>query len=375
LEKINMKAKIIYSGITTLVLLVVMLLLPQLPYNPILRLFVILIIIVEITKLFKYLCFDIKRSNWVKNTGLGILTVVAILLLLESVFMFIPRSHGVGYTLGSQIWFKKYWFPVNSYGYRDIEPEKNSKNDDVFFIGDSFTAGHGMKKATDRFSNVVRDQLSKGSVKMNVLNLGGNGWDTREEFENMLKFIDSSSTDPEFVVLQYYGNDIDKLSYKNGWLFEGIKMYGDISYYTGKVVQGSYLLNYFYWLYPRQDVNPYINFVANAYASDTLFAKHTEDLQLFIDFSQSKNIPLLVVVFPILQDVELSENLYGIKLKKLMADKGVNYVDVGALVKDIPIKQRVVNSNDSHASILVNKLVRNEIYKRILKQTSNPKIN
>ena len=43
------------------------------------------------------------------------------LLVVETAFMFIPKSNGLTFTLGYQLWFKKYWKPVNQFGFRDNE--------------------------------------------------------------------------------------------------------------------------------------------------------------------------------------------------------------------------------------------------------------
>ena len=48
----------------------------------------------------------------------------------------------------------KYWKPINSYGYRDIEHVNLKEKKLPFVVGDSFVAGHGIKNYKDLFSNV-----------------------------------------------------------------------------------------------------------------------------------------------------------------------------------------------------------------------------
>lgn len=84
---------------------------------------------------------------------LAMLSGCITLSLLKILFMFIPRSHGVGHSLGSNLWFGYYWKPLNSFGYRDREPDPSRPS--VLFLGDSFTAGHGINHKKDRFSDQV----------------------------------------------------------------------------------------------------------------------------------------------------------------------------------------------------------------------------
>ena len=369
-----MKIKIIYKLILISSILTVIFLIPFLPvhlFTTFLRLVLIFILIIEISLIFKEFIFDSKFKAWLKNLGTGILSIVIILLLLESFFMFVPKSHGVGYTLACKLWFKKYWNPINSYNFRDVEPVPKQSN--IFFIGDSFVAGHGIKKIKDRFSDIVREKLLEKNKNIQSINLGRDGLDTRKEYEIMEDFINSSNINPDIIVLQYYGNDIEFTAVRNGFDWVGPSPYQGLNPILRNVIKGSYLVNYFYWLFPKYDVMGYLTFLEDAYKNEIVFKEHIQDINRFIEYSKQKNIPLLVVIFPFLQDIELSNKLFVNKLRLFFDDKGVKYIDVSELAKDLSLKKRVVNLNDGHASILVNRLVGEEIYKYIFQIFSEKK--
>ena len=50
-------------------------------------------------------------------------------------------------------------------------------------------------------------------------------------------------------------------------------------------------------------------------------------------------------------------------MQNLLNEANVNYINVGNLIKELPITDRIVNINDAHASVKVNKLVGEAIFK------------
>lgn len=162
-----------------------------------------------------------------------IMTVV----FLEAVFMFIPRSHGVGHTYASRYWFHKYRGETNEDGYRVSAKEINENS--VLFAGDSFTAGHGTKKRENRFS----DLFGSKSTKYNAINIGQNGLDTDGEFNAMTKFLAKRDQLPKRIVLQYFGNDIEGVANSNGLIANNEAVYSDLGKIQLALVKGSFMIN------------------------------------------------------------------------------------------------------------------------------------
>ena len=147
-------------------------------------------------------------NTLVKNIVLIVFSTFSFISIIEIIFMFISLSHGGGEAYSGKIWGNRYWNPINKLGFRDEEPKKGKNT--VFFVGDSFTAGWGVKKIEDRFGEVTARELNKLGKPINEINLGRYGADTRLEYHIFETFIKKTQIKPKHVVLQFFVNDMDK---------------------------------------------------------------------------------------------------------------------------------------------------------------------
>jgi len=328
------------------------------------RLFLIIVILIESLVLFKIICIDNRANKFTSNISTALLSFFFIFLLLEITFMFIPRTNFFDFSLSSRLWYAKYDKPLNSLGYRDNEP-RNSRHV-ILFVGDSFTAGRGLKSIDERYSNIVGKELNKISDKYTVINIGKSGVDSLGEYNLMKQFSHMTKIKPEIIVLQYYGNDIEYVASEYGTKFEGFKTYKDVRHIFKPLIAGSYLLNYLYWSFPREHLSiSYINFLDRSYKNKLILTKHKDELKLFIDYARDNSAQLIVIVFPFLNDVEMSDTMYVNEIADYFRDNKIRVINVSPLVRDIPVADRIVNKNDGHPSIKVNKIVALEILKYI----------
>lgn len=358
-------AFVIYKVFLIIALLVSAFIIPRIyPSGPFkyLRLLIIIIVLVESIDLFRILFI---KNNWEKfaNMGVVLLSLFIIIMTLEIVFMFVAKSHVYDFTLASKIWFNKFWKPINSLGFRDEEP--NFSNPAIFFIGDSFTVGYGLKKTEERFSNIVSKKLLDERYNYSVINLGVNGLDTNAEYDLMINFIEKNNVAPSKIVLQYYGNDIEGVAEKNGLAYSGYTPYSDIPKYLKYLVEGSYLANFIYWRFPKQYIYSYGKYLENIYKNQKVACEHKNDIKRFIDFCSENSIELIVVVFPFMKDLNLSDSLYVKEILKYLYENKVKTINVSPLIENIPLNDRVVNNIDGHPSKKVNILVAKEILKII----------
>jgi hypothetical protein len=109
------------------------------------------------------------------------------------------------------------------------------------------------------------------------------------------------------------------------------------------------------------------NTLLAAYSDPAILGRHYEDLERFVAFSHKNRCSLVVVLFPFLQDLETSRR-FTVPVAHFFATTGTPVVDVAKLVTDVPVKQRVVNSNDHHASKRVHRMVADALYKVLVEK-------
>ncbi len=153
-----------------------------------------------------------------------------------------------------------------------------------------------------------------------VYNLGSPGSDTRDEYRRLLE----QPEQPAGIILVYYTNDIERAC-------EGAGM-------------------------PHGDLRPFEAALESCYTKPSVIAAHLSDLGRFVTFSHDHHIPLIVVAYPHLVDTERSHRLIQ-PVVRYLKDQEVPVLDVYRLLSGLAIRDRIVNNNDAHPSVLVNRLV------------------
>ncbi len=328
------------------------------------RVSLIIFIFLISSKILHSLIKSEKVKNIYKNISFALYGIVLIFLLLELVFMKIPQTHGVGFTKGAFVWKKYYWNTRNSSGYRDKQVDLNDTTKTnikyIYAVGDSFTEGQGIEYCKDRYSDRLESLLGNG---YRVCNLGLCGDHTTNEYARLL----DCKKQPDLLVLQYYGNDIDHVALENNLTFELSEPYKkDLNPVFSFFIDKSYLINYLYWQFPHYELNSYYDFLHKAYTDTTIFSKHLLELDKFRQYSEERKVPLIVLVFPYMMDVEGSA-FYTKPIEKYLSEKKIDFIDVGELIKNVPIMERIASKKDIHSSELVNEIVANKLFERVKK--------
>src|ERR1043166_1216730 len=114
-------------------------------------------------------------------------------------------TDSLSYSKTSQRWFSRHW-TSNAAGFRDnveyadhIQTGKRR----LTLLGDSFTAGHGVKDVEDRFANRIRRAHPEWEVHL----LAQPGWDTGDELDALRTAIRHGDQIDQ-VVLVYMLNDV-----------------------------------------------------------------------------------------------------------------------------------------------------------------------
>ena len=308
-------------------------------------------------------------NAFLKNSLLFTYSTISFIAFLEIVFMFISLSHGGGEAYSGKIWNNRYWNPINKLGFRDEVP-KNGKNT-VFFVGDSFTAGWGVKKIEDRFGEVAAEELKKQGKLINEINLGRYGADTRLEYHIFENFIKKTKIKPNHIVLQYFVNDIDNLIPNNT---KCITRPLNIPTWKKTLIEGTYLANYINNIYPSQNNNylpkecEYVEKLKFVYNNDSIWKKEENQLAKFQNYCKQNNIKMTIVFFPFMEDLKLAKKL-GIekRVSSFCEKNNIQLLNVTNFIKSLSRKERQVSIMDSHASTKVHKLAGKNLINLLLK--------
>lgn len=280
-------------------------------------------------------------------------------IAFDLTFALFPRSHSAGYTLAHLRWHQLYYTPFeNKHEYRDrnyTEEELNQGNA-ILVVGDSFVAGSGVNKLEDRFSSVLQTRVGN---KHMVVNWGKPGNETPDETKRLQKL----DFKPGIIVLSYFGNDIGKAWGQAGNVHPVIDPYAGLSEREKWWVIHSYVINYFYWLKPRTDLQAMWNFLFQSWKSEVVLEIHKQEMKDLFTVARDKSTKVFLVVFPFLQSPEHSDYVDWVMAQA--KENGVPALDVRTLITDLEVKDRIVNYNDAHPSILVHKRVGEALEKKL----------
>lgn len=284
------------------------------------------------------------RRAGVRHALTSSFAITSLLLLLEVVFMFVPMSHNVGYTLAARVWYQWYWGPQNSLGCRDREPVPVPGRRSVLVVGDSFTAAQGINRREQRFT----ERLAAARPDLDIVNLGKCGADCVSELDTLI----ACRAEADVIVLQYYVNDIEGTAQRLGRTLPPFEPYADLPPGLAFVVRNSFLLDFFYWRRPHGDERAYVDFLAAMAADDEVLRVHLGELDRLADLAAERKVPLVAVVFPALLDLDLDAALLT-RVRERLTARGATVVDVAPLVRDLAPAQRTSNPQDAHASAIV----------------------
>lgn len=258
---------------------------------------------------------------------------------------FYVQSDGWNFTQASYRWHQKYWHPVNSLGYRDIEhpltPYAGGRT--VFVVGDSLVAGHGVARSADRFVDLVRGRLGE---EWRVVMVARSGMDTPQEYEALTAY----PYVPDRVVLCYYINDINRAVTRKGEVSEPA---------TPRVPTGalrtllthSYALNTLYWRVYRAAGEEFARSGLAAYrerfASPTVWATHEQQLLQFVQWAEANRVTLSVVVFPMLEAISESQEIMA-KVPALFRSHHIQVIELADFFSSAPPGALIVNPFDPH---------------------------
>jgi lysophospholipase L1-like esterase len=300
------------------------------------------------------------KQRWAPRMLVILSGILATLMAAEIVFTHFLQSDTGGRTLSGKAWAEEYWKPINQLGFRDreylIESERSLQK--VVILGDSFAAGWGIADVKDRFSNLLAEKLPENYVVYN-LSLGGIG--TEEE----ARILNDFPLEPDVLILSYFMNDIETVALKHGLKIHSEPL-RDLNPLSIFLIERSYLLNYLFRIDWTRATN-YYDVIDEAFSTETIIAAHKQHLLQIIRHAKEGSAPMIVVMFPFLDDFERSRPHYS-EIRSFFADHDIPVVDIRGRLRDYTPMEIMVNRRDVHPNKFVHQTVANDLHEILVQR-------
>jgi lysophospholipase L1-like esterase len=320
--------------------------------------FTVLILIAVVLFLVSIAAFKRKPGPF-KSILIIIVCAFSLLLALEIVFYFIPKTNSYGKdNLATDVWVRHYW-KLNAEGFRDEDfSKKNTEKKKIAFIGDSYTVGWGINNPDDRFSNLVGAAV-KDSFEFYNLGLRGVFSEAKSALLVSLNFK------PDIVIYQYFVTDIAETRARldsNAIMTK--EPYDSYPEAVGFFLRNSYLINYLYWMFHRIPFTEYVAYINDSYNNPAIAAEHQKIISKTIAYAKANNIRLVFLTIPFTSLFDFS-NKNTQAIEQLAKDSSLISINVTAGLDTLPINEITVNDNDLHLNERGNKIVADEILEQI----------
>jgi len=273
---------------------------------------------------------------------------------------------------------------INSNGFRDKDYtyKKPSNTFRIAVIGDSFTFGWGVEQ-DETYPEILEQKLNvmkPNNLKYEVLNFGFPNGNTIQEVEILkTKVLDYS---PDLVIIGFYYNDIEGIAKKNK-SSETKNMFTVIYNLDQFLSEKSRFFSYL--KFKLQNTKPIVSifhktstvpYVLNLFEENsTIFVAFKASLQKIGDLTRENNISVLLVVHPLLTNVNNPYPLSEIhrKVRNLAEDEGFSVLDIlDYLDGRIRSELRLKTMYDWHPNFIYYNITANAIYETLIKENIIP---
>jgi lysophospholipase L1-like esterase len=290
------------------------------------------------------------------NVGLVVATLLLVFLAGETYCRFWrDTSDSYGATWATRHWFQRH-FHRNQMGYRDsveysLTPPAGVRR--LSFLGDSFTAAHGVNRVEDRFANRIGAALAPA---WQVYAIAEVGWDTRDETDAMAALI-AQGYRTDAIVLVYCLNDIpiDDSAWRRtvGPLFDHLARRPPVIGHSALLDTLDFRLQ----LLLNPGLRGYYDFVRDAYDGPALDVERASMVRLR-DLATSHGIELAAVTFPFLHAIgpDYPFRRAHERLAAIWESLNVPHLDLLPAFEGRPARSLVVNAFDAHPNELAHAL-------------------
>jgi lysophospholipase L1-like esterase len=316
------------------------------------------------------------RRLWLVNAGLSLAMLLAVVTASELGFAcFADFSDTFNITNVSKRWLTLHLDrEQNNEGFRDRNPftkyvSPGQKR--IVFLGDSFTAGHGIKKIDDRFTDRIAAWLEQQTPgKYVVANLGEPGLEA-SMIEARAKGLFLTHSDVSIIVYIYVLNDIE------GYDERTKQALGQI--YTAEpkfpLLRDTYLINWLYFRYVQFKYakgTSYYSSLAEAYRSEPWVGLRAKLAQLRRECAE-EHVDFRMVIFPFMQD--MGEDLFHdarVKLHDFCKAEKVPLLDLEPVFRKHAGENFTVSRFDAHPNERAHAIAAEAIEKDLLYDLVRP---
>lgn len=337
------------------------------PYWGMWLLFAATIVLTYITITRKLTQGNFRYRELLANLMLSLAMTLGLLLILDAgLKLFYAQPDAFTVTLSNQNWQKRYWHPINSLGYRDYEwtPDDARDRTTILIIGDSFAAGNGIERIEDRYSSILNNLLGESYI---VAVAAQPGWATPAEFRALQEY----PIEPDIVILSYFVNDIEVAMIQaegpSALPYPLPGLYSPVS--------RSHLLNFIYYRIRRSTSlnldEDYVTTLIRMYQNEEAWHLHTLELQDIIGWTQARQIPLMVLIFPHPADVQNTRPAAD-QVAEFFAMQDITVVNLSDTFENRPPSELMVSAFDWHTNEAAQVEIAQLLHEQILQISATP---
>jgi lysophospholipase L1-like esterase len=323
-------------------------------------------------------CRQKSRRLWPANAGLSLLMLLAAITAGELGFAcFADFSDTFNITNVSKRWLAIHIDNErNNEGFRDRNPFQKYVSPGqkrIVFLGDSFTAGHGIKNIDDRFTDRIAAWLEeKRPGKYVVANLGEPGYEV-SMIEGLAKaLLFKQHDDVSMIVYIYNINDIE------GYDPRTQESLGQI--YTAEprnlLFRDTYLLNFLYFRYVQfryAKGTSYYASLAESYRTTPWEGLRAKLSQLHRDCVEA-HVDFRMVLFPFMQNLgpDYPFREADAKLVAFCKSEKIPVLDLEPVFREHANESLTVSRFDAHPNEQAHAIAADAIEKGLLSDLVSP---
>lgn len=287
-----------------------------------------------------------RAADGGRRVGLRLLGTTCIALyaviVLEIVFgLFVVKSDGYGITRAGYKWFQTHWWPINSLGYRDVEPSPPAEGQRVLLVvGDSAMAGHGIARLEDRFASVLARGLGP---EWQVPVAAMCGWNTGDEITG----LEAWPHRYDRVLVTYSLTDIESAANDVGIRRPDPAILPPPAL-VRPIVKHSFFFNWVYWRTLRTDFGTrYPDFLGALYTNPEVWAAHEARLRALVSVARARGVEMRFLLWPDMPRVEECAGPMG-QVARFLESEGVPVLDLTERLRGRDLSDKVNNELDEH---------------------------